>query len=86
LPPCQRATTPRAIAVDAARNLVLVANTHDDLVTVVDGSTYTEIAKLPAGKHHYDLAVDSVSGSLYVADLEGDQPFTTVDLRGIRKP
>ena len=77
---------PQAIAFDAVRNLVLIANTHDDIVTVLDGSTYTVIEKLPAGKHPYALAVDSDSGSLYVADLDGDRPFTIVDLRGTRKP
>jgi YVTN family beta-propeller protein len=77
---------PQAIAFDAARNLVLVANTHDDIVTVMDGSTYIVLEKVPAGKHPYALAVDSDSDSLYVADLEGDRPFTIVPLPGIRKP
>jgi YVTN family beta-propeller protein len=76
---------PQAIAFDTARNLILVANTHDDIVTVMDGSTYAVLENLPAGKHPYALALDSDSGSLYVADLEGDRPFTIVSLRGIRK-
>jgi len=77
---------PQAITFDAVRNLVLVANTHDDIVTVMDGSTYEVLETLPAGRHPYALAVDSDSGSLYVANLEGDRPYTTVNLRGIRKP
>jgi YVTN family beta-propeller protein len=79
-------THPQAIAFDAARNLILVANTHDDVVTVMDGSTFAVLKKLPAGKHPYAFAMDADSGNLYVADLEGEQPFTVVDLNGIRKP
>jgi YVTN family beta-propeller protein len=77
---------PQAIAFDGARNLVLVANTHDNIVTVIDGSTYAVLGKLSAGKHPYALALDSGAGTLYVADLEGDRPFTIVDLNTIRKP
>lgn len=76
---------PRAIAFDADRNLVLVANTHDDVVTVMDATTYAVIKRLPAGKRPYAFAMDSESGNLYVADLEGERPFTILDLNGIRK-
>jgi YVTN family beta-propeller protein len=75
---------PKAIAFDARRNLVYVANTQGDSVTAIDARTNTVIATLPAGKNPYALAVVPGSSRLYVANEWDEQGSTVVDLSGIR--
>jgi YVTN family beta-propeller protein len=76
---------PKAIAIDANRNLVFVANTSNDTVTVIDAAHNAVIATLPAGKNPYALAVVPGSSRLYVANEDDDNPSTVVDLTGIHK-
>ncbi|MGB8538011.1 MAG: hypothetical protein WCD57_16435 [Acidobacteriaceae bacterium] len=66
------------IAVDAKNNLIYVANTHGDSVTVIDGSGNQVVATLPTGTNPYAMAVDVDSGAIFVANL-GVPSFTRID-------
>jgi YVTN family beta-propeller protein len=66
-------------------NLVYVANTHGNSVTVIDGANNHVLATLPAGKNPYALAVNPSAGKLHVANVD-DKSFTIVDVKDIRKP
>jgi YVTN family beta-propeller protein len=58
---------PQAVAVDANRNRIYVANTHSDNGTVIDGARNSVLKTLHSGKNPYAIAVDPNSGRLYVA-------------------
>jgi YVTN family beta-propeller protein len=66
--------------------MVYVANTRDGTVTVIDATTNSVVATLPAGKNPFALAVVPGSNSLYVANETDDVPSREIDLAGLRKP
>ncbi|MEI9975733.1 MAG: hypothetical protein WDO73_28940 [Ignavibacteriota bacterium] len=72
---------PQAVAVDAVRGLVYVANTSSGTVTAIDAERRKVIATLPAGKAPYALAVDPGAFKLYVANEAGERSFTIVDTK-----
>jgi YVTN family beta-propeller protein len=74
---------PQAIAVDPKANLVYVANTHGNSVSVIDGTSNTVIATLDAPDHPYAVAVNLNTGRVYVANL-GERPFAILDRPKIR--
>jgi len=76
---------PKAIAFDAVRNLVFVANTLGNSVTVIDAEKNDFVATLPAGKSPYALAVIPGSSRIYVANESDDATSTVVDLSGIHE-
>jgi len=73
------------VAFDAKLNLVFVANTVGDSVTVIDVVTNKVMATLAAGKRPNALAVNPGLGRLYVANEAGDSASTVIDVSGIRK-
>jgi YVTN family beta-propeller protein len=58
----------QAVAVDAAHNLVYVANVHGNSVTVIDGASNKVVATRKAGRNPYALAVDPATGHVYAAN------------------
>ena len=62
------------------RNLVYVANTHGDSVTVIDGAQNRVRETVKTGKNPYALAVSSTSGQLFVA-VEGDRALEVFDVQ-----
>jgi YVTN family beta-propeller protein len=74
---------PKAIAFDATRNLVFVANTSDGTVTAIDAVNTKVVATLPAGKSPYALAVVPGSNRVYVANEDDNDSSTVVDFARI---
>ena len=48
---------PSGVAVDGEHNLIYVANSASDTVSVIDGSAGTVIAAIPAGAQPIGVAV-----------------------------
>ena len=71
---------PQAVAVDAKRNRVYVANTHSSDITVIDSARNSVLKTLHAGKNPYALAVDPNSGQLYVESY-GEPALAVIDPR-----
>jgi YVTN family beta-propeller protein len=65
------AVAPNAVAVNPATDKIYVANNTSDNVTVIDGTTNTVSATIPAGVHPRALAVNSLTNQIYVAN-QGD--------------
>jgi YVTN family beta-propeller protein len=49
-----------------------VVNYGDKTLSILDLRTRTEIATLPVGLHPQELAVDSKSNRIYVANVQGN--------------
>lgn len=64
--------SPAAVAVDAVRNKVFVANSADGSVTVIDGATKLTALVL-TGSGPIDLAVNSSAGMVYVVNRDSDE-------------
>jgi YVTN family beta-propeller protein len=75
---------PEAITVDSVGNLIYVANTHSNSVTVIDGKNNHVLATLAAGKNPYALAVNAGAGKLHVANLD-ERSFTIIDVKDVRR-
>jgi YVTN family beta-propeller protein len=75
---------PEAIAVDSANNLIYVANTHSNSVTVIDGANNHVLATLATGKNPYAVAVNAGAGKLHVANLD-ERSFTIIDVKDVRR-
>ena len=63
---------PSAVAVDARRGRVYVADSGDGTVTVVDGQADRVTTKVKAGPHPYVLAVNDATGKVYVTNTFSD--------------
>jgi YVTN family beta-propeller protein len=61
-------TSPAAIAVDAERGRVFVANSGDHTVSVLDAAANTVLATVAVGTRPVALAIDRVRGHVYAAD------------------
>jgi YVTN family beta-propeller protein len=73
---------PQAVAIDAERGLVYVANSHSNSVTVIDEADGRVLATLPGGQTPYALALDPASGAMFAADY-GAHPFTRLNNAGL---
>jgi len=67
---------PQAVAVDAKKNRVYVANSHSDTVTVIDGARNSVLKTIRAGKNPFAVAVNANNGQLYVVSY--DEPALSV--------
>ncbi|HWT88087.1 MAG TPA: YncE family protein, partial [Candidatus Angelobacter sp.] len=67
---------PQAVAVDAKKNRVYVANSHSDTISVIDGNRNSVLKTIHAGKNPFAVAVDANNGQLYVVSY--DEPALTV--------
>ncbi len=63
---------PRGVWVDPSTNRVYVANTTDNTVSVINGTTNTVIATIPVGWHPEDVGVNSLTNRIYIANQYGD--------------
>ena len=70
---------PQAVLVDPQHDLVFVANTLGNSVTVIDGSNNRVLSTMNAGKAPFALAINPVSGKLHVAN-EDKASFTILDV------
>ena len=70
---------PQSVTVDAEHNLVYIANTLANTVTVIDGDSNKAIATLAAGIAPYALAIDPGAGRLHIANLD-KHSFTILDV------
>ena len=82
LVPLAAAAQPAAAAVvpAAAKPPIFVLNSLDATISVIDGSTLTEIRRLPTGKEPHHLYLSPDEKSLLVANAVGDT-ITLVDPR-----
>jgi YVTN family beta-propeller protein len=69
---------PCAVAVNAKRGMVYVANCFDDSVTVIDGGKNKVVATVKVGSHPQAIAVDPETNLVYVANTHGDS-VTVID-------
>jgi YVTN family beta-propeller protein len=69
---------PQAIALDSKKNLVYVANTQDNTVSVIDPRARSVVATLKAGEHPYAIAVNNDTHKVYVANLS-QTAFTVLE-------
>ena len=60
------------IAVDPANNLVYVANSDNDTVSVINGATLTKLGDIPVGAHPTDIVVNPTTSKIYVANSFSD--------------
>ena len=67
---------PQAVAVDAKKNRVYVANSHSDTISVLEGNRNSVLKTIPAGKNPFAVAVDANNGQVYVVSY--DEPALTV--------
>lgn len=64
---------PAAIEVNEITNLVYVANSDSNTVSVISGDTHTKIVEdIPVGERPFALSVDAGSGTVYVANSYSD--------------
>jgi YVTN family beta-propeller protein len=68
----------QAIAVDSKANLIYVANTHGNSVTVIDGSNNKVLATLAAGKNPFAISLSPNTGRVFVANM-GEPSFAIID-------
>ncbi|MGH9171821.1 MAG: fibronectin type III domain-containing protein [Acidimicrobiales bacterium] len=61
---------PEAIAVDASRDIVYVANQSSNDVSVIDGTTDTVVATIPVGTSPLGVGVDEPSDTVYVSNQQ----------------
>ena len=78
---------PTAVAVDPVTNSVYVANLNNNCdssgacgnsVTVINGATNAVTATLPTDTEPYSVAINPVTGKVYIANIMGDD-VTVVD-------
>jgi YVTN family beta-propeller protein len=69
---------PQALAIDAKRGLVYVANAHGNTVTVIDEASSRVLATLPGGHTPYALALDPETGAVFAANY-GAHPYTRLN-------
>ena len=80
---------PTGVAVDPGTHTVYVSNQNDHFtngnrddgtVSVIDASTRTVTATIPAGKTPVEVAVDPGTHTLYVTDV-GDSTVSVIESR-----
>jgi YVTN family beta-propeller protein len=59
---------PDGVAVDAMTDMIYVANSGSDTVSVIDGATGTVTATIPVGSEPAGVGVDPVTDMIYVAN------------------
>lgn len=64
------------VAVNSTTHRVYVANSADNTVTVIDGTSNTVVATLPVGTTPSGIAVDATTNKIYVANAN---PNSTTD-------
>ena len=63
--------SPEGVAVDSTRNLVYVADSASNLVTVIDGAADTALDSITVGAGPTAVAVNAVLNRIYVANAAG---------------
>lgn len=63
---------PDALAVNPATNMVYIANSYANTVSVLNGSTNAIVAAVSVGNYPTLVAVDSTSDTIYVANSSDD--------------
>ena len=71
---------PNGVAVDPSTHTAYVANSDDNAVSVIDGSTRTVTATVPVGKNPHGVAVDPVTHTVYVANRD-DNTLSVIEHR-----
>ena len=72
------ASAPRDVAINPVTNKIYVANSWSNNLTVIDGSTDTIVATVPAGAAPYAVAVNPSTNKIYVAN-KNSGTITVVD-------
>jgi YVTN family beta-propeller protein len=70
--PVKTGHMPCAMAFDAGRRLLYVANYEDDTVTVIDLAQGRASATIPVGPHPQAIVADPEANLIYVANMHGD--------------
>src|SRR5438132_14037951 len=61
-------SNPNGVAVNPLTNRIYVANSDDNTVSVIDGSTNTVIATILVGSHPVGVGVNPLTDRVFVAD------------------
>jgi YVTN family beta-propeller protein len=64
---------PWAVAVDAARDTIYVANEASDTISVIDGATNKVSATIPTAGGPIGLGLDPANGTLYVSCFDANE-------------
>ncbi len=69
---------PRAVAVDSSTNMIYVANSDDNNVSVINGATNAVVGSpIHVGNAPYAIAVDSTTHKIYVSN-SGDNSISVI--------
>jgi YVTN family beta-propeller protein len=68
----QRGNSPIAMHVDEDENVIYVANSGSDSVSVISRENYTKIVEIPVGKRPIAMHVDEDKNRIYVANSGSD--------------
>jgi len=71
-------TSPIAVAVNPATNIIYVVNQDDNTVAVIDGSTNEVTATITVGSYPVAVAANPATNRIYVANY-GDDTVTLID-------